>query len=74
MDQVNVAGIEMDLEVQGEGPPLLYLHPEHYAHLHAPFLSKLSRIVRYMRHAIQVSTVVARRAISGVSMTWPISI
>ncbi|MEC7205349.1 MAG: alpha/beta hydrolase, partial [Pseudomonadota bacterium] len=52
MDQVNVAGIEMDLEVQGEGPPLLYLHPEHYAHLHAPFLSKLSedRKVYAARH------------------------
>ena len=52
MDQINVAGIEMDLEVQGEGPPLLYLHPEHYAHLHAPFLSKLSedRKVYAARH------------------------
>ena len=52
MDQINVAGIEMDLEVRGEGPPLLYLHPEHYAHLHAPFLSKLSedREVYAARH------------------------
>ena len=52
MDQINVAGIEMDLEVQGVGPPLLYLHPEHYAHLHAPFLSKLSedRKVYAARH------------------------
>jgi len=42
MDQIDVAGIEIDLEVQGEGPPLLYLHPEHYAHLHEPFVAALA--------------------------------
>lgn len=42
MEQIDVSGIALDMEVQGSGPPLLYLHPEHYWHLHAPFVAKLA--------------------------------
>jgi len=43
MDQIDVAGIEIDLEVRGDGPVLLYLHPEHYRHLHTPFVDELAK-------------------------------
>jgi pimeloyl-ACP methyl ester carboxylesterase len=42
MDRIDVAGIGLDLEITGGGAPLLYLHPEHYAHLHDPFVAKLA--------------------------------
>jgi pimeloyl-ACP methyl ester carboxylesterase len=42
MERMEVAGILLDVEVQGTGRPLLYLHPEHYAHLHVPFVAKLA--------------------------------
>ena len=42
MEILKVAGIELDIDIRGEGPPILYLHPEHYAHLHEPFLAKLA--------------------------------
>ena len=41
--KINVSGIEIDLDILGEGPPLLYLHPEHYMHLHEPFIAKLAQ-------------------------------
>ena len=43
MERIAVAGIALDVEVQGTGPPLLYLHPEHFAHLHDPFVAKLAQ-------------------------------
>lgn len=42
MEQIDVSGITLDMEAQGSGPPLLYLHPEHYRHLHDPFVAKLA--------------------------------
>ena len=42
MKTMKVAGIELDVDVRGSGPPMLYLHPEHYAHLHEPFVAKLA--------------------------------
>ena len=42
MERVDVAGLELDVEVYGRGPALLYLHPEQYLHLNAPFIAKLS--------------------------------
>lgn len=49
MERIELAGIALDMEVMGAGPPLLYLHPEHYASLHAPFVEKLSE--RWTVHA-----------------------
>jgi pimeloyl-ACP methyl ester carboxylesterase len=42
MDQITVGGVTLDLEVQGSGPPLLYLHAEHYHHLQQPFIDRLA--------------------------------
>ncbi len=42
MERIEVAGITLDVEVLGDGPPLLYLHPEHYRQLQEPFTAKLS--------------------------------
>lgn len=42
MERIDVAGIALDMEVHGSGPPLLYLHPEHYRQLHDPFVAKLA--------------------------------
>ncbi len=42
METIDLAGVQLDLDVQGSGPPMLYLHPEHYAHLHAPFVDRLA--------------------------------
>ncbi len=42
MEQVEVSGITLDIDVLGKGPPLLYLRPEHYAHLHKPFVTQLA--------------------------------
>ena len=41
--KIKVSGIEIDIDILGEGPPLLYLHPEHYMHLHEPFIAKLAQ-------------------------------
>lgn len=41
-ETIDLAGVQLDLTVQGSGPPLLYLHPEHYTHLHAPFVERLA--------------------------------
>ena len=43
METFEIAGISLDVDVMGEGPPMLYLHPEHYAHLHASFVGKLAK-------------------------------
>ena len=43
MEKIEVAGVALDLERRGSGPPLLYLHPEHYAHLHDPFVAALAQ-------------------------------
>jgi pimeloyl-ACP methyl ester carboxylesterase len=42
MEQISVGGVRLDLEVQGVGPPLLYLHAEHYHHLQQPFIERLA--------------------------------
>ena len=42
MKRISVAGIALDIDIRGNGPPMLYLHPEHYAHLHEPFINKLA--------------------------------
>lgn len=42
MTQFSVAGVEIDFETVGDGPPLLYLHGEHYFHLQAPFIERLA--------------------------------
>ena len=42
MKRISVAGIELDIDIRGNGPPMLYLHPEHYHHLHEPFINKLA--------------------------------
>ena len=38
----NIAGVDIDLMVLGDGPPLLYLHPEHYFNRFKPFIKLLS--------------------------------
>lgn len=43
MERIEVAEMSLDIEVQGSGPSLLYLHPEHYAHLHDPFVATLAQ-------------------------------
>jgi len=42
MKQINLSGIELDFDKTGNGPPLLYLHSEHYFHLQAPFIERLA--------------------------------
>lgn len=42
MQSIDVAGLTLDVEIHGSGQPLLYLHPEHFLHLNAPFIKKLS--------------------------------
>jgi pimeloyl-ACP methyl ester carboxylesterase len=42
MEQISVGGMRLDIEVQGVGPPLLYLHAEHYHHLQQPFIERLA--------------------------------
>jgi pimeloyl-ACP methyl ester carboxylesterase len=49
MERIDVAGIALDMDIQGAGPPLLYLHPEHYRQLHDPFKAKLAE--RWTVHA-----------------------
>jgi pimeloyl-ACP methyl ester carboxylesterase len=43
MERLDLAGISLDVEVLGSGKPMLYLHPEHYAHLQRPFMEKLAQ-------------------------------
>ncbi|HAA91010.1 MAG TPA: alpha/beta hydrolase [Rhodospirillaceae bacterium] len=43
MEQIKLAGLELDFEKTGNGPPLLYLHSEHYFHLQAPFIERLAK-------------------------------
>jgi len=42
MEKFELAGVSLDVEVLGAGPPLLYLHPEHYGQLHSPFVARLA--------------------------------
>ena len=42
-ETIDLAGVQLDLTVQGSGPPMLYLHPEHYSHLHSPFVAQLAQ-------------------------------
>lgn len=42
MNRIDGAGVELDIEKTGNGPPLLYLHPEHFFHLQSPFLERLT--------------------------------
>lgn len=42
MKQITLAGIELDLQKSGDGPPLLYLHSEHYFHLQQSFIERLA--------------------------------
>ena len=42
MKQINMAGIELEIEKTGNGPALLYLHPEHHFHLQTPFIERLA--------------------------------
>lgn len=42
-ETIDLAGVQLDLTVQGSGPPMLYLHPEHYAALHSPFVAQLAQ-------------------------------
>lgn len=42
MERMGMAGIELEVEKTGNGPPLLYLHPEHYRHLQKPFVDRLA--------------------------------
>ena len=49
MKEIKVAGITLDVDITGEGPPLLYLPAESFGPLHAPFLAGLSE--RWKVHA-----------------------
>ena len=42
MGEIKVAGITLDVDITGEGPPLLYLPAESFGPLHSPFLTGLS--------------------------------
>jgi pimeloyl-ACP methyl ester carboxylesterase len=42
MERIDLAGIELDVRTAGNGPPLLYLHPEHHLHLQTPFVERLA--------------------------------
>lgn len=42
MERIDVAGVTLDVDVRGAGAPMLYLHSEHYPHLHDPFVEKLA--------------------------------
>ena len=42
MEQISLTGIKLDFDKTGNGPPLLYLHSEHYFHLQASFIKRLS--------------------------------
>ena len=42
MEEIKVAGITLDVDITGEGPPLLYLPAESFGPLHSPFLTGLS--------------------------------
>ena len=42
MEQLSLTGIELDFDKIGNGPPLLYLHSEHYFHLQASFIEGLA--------------------------------
>ena len=51
MERIAAAGIELEVEKIGSGPPLLYLHPEHYCHLQKPFIDRLaSKWTVYVPH------------------------
>lgn len=43
MERFDLAGMSLDVEILGTGKPMLYLHPEHYAHLQRPFVEKLAQ-------------------------------
>lgn len=42
MEQFELAGVALEIDVLGAGPPLLYLHPEHYRQCHEPFVARLA--------------------------------
>jgi pimeloyl-ACP methyl ester carboxylesterase len=42
MERIDMARIQLDVEITGNGPPLLYLHSEHYLHLQKPFIERLA--------------------------------
>ena len=42
MEHFEIAGVDLGVDVIGDGPPLLYLHPEHYWQCHKPFVAKLA--------------------------------
>ena len=56
MKKISVAGIELDIDIRGNGPSMLYLHPEHYAHLHEPLINKLAEYWRVFVPLTLVST------------------
>ncbi|MBV8889880.1 MAG: alpha/beta hydrolase [Alphaproteobacteria bacterium] len=43
MERIDVAGLSVEAVIAGEGPPLLFLHPEDYFAQHRPFLERLAR-------------------------------
>lgn len=46
MERHEIAGIPVDVHVTGSGPPLLYLHGEHFFEAQRPFLDDLARDFR----------------------------
>ena len=66
MGEIKVAGITLDVDITGEGPPLLYLPAESFGPLHSPFLTGLSE----HWSGIRGSTGERRQMTSAGSRTW----
>ena len=43
MERIDIAGIAIDTEIAGTGPPLLFLHGGDYVAQNRPFLDRLAR-------------------------------
>src|ERR1044071_5530979 len=46
MERIDIAGIDIDTEIAGTGPPLLFLHGGDYVAQNRPFLDRLARRFR----------------------------
>ena len=75
MERIDIAGIAIETEIAGTGPPLLFLHGGDYVAQNRPFLDRLARAVPGDRAAPSRLRHIRRaRHGSAASTTSPISI
>ena len=73
MERIDIAGIAIETEIAGSGPPLLFLHGGDYVAQNRAFLDRLAQRFRSSRRAIRGSAIRRAPRGSAACTTSPIS-